>query len=233
MRTSTQAFATDFSAGASYGYPLLWVILAANLMAMLIQALTAKLGAATSRDLATLCRERLPRPVVWGLWLQAEAAAVATDLAEVVGGAIALNLLFGVPLPIREALTAIVAYLNLAAQSRGYRAVRGDHCGLACCHWSWLRLHPRASGADAGSLATGMVPGFAGTDSTLLATGILGATVMPHVISVYSALTPGRYSHPESGGDLEAAPAAMIGVGKMIRRRLFRAQRLDVALAMG
>jgi manganese transport protein len=90
-------FATNFSGGASFGYTLLWVIVAANLMAMLIQSLTAKLGLATGRDLATCCRERLPRPLVWGLWAQAEAVAIATDLAEIVGGAVALNLLFGVP----------------------------------------------------------------------------------------------------------------------------------------
>lgn len=103
-------FATNFSAGASYGYRLLWVILVANAMAMLIQALAAKLGAATGRDLATLCRERLPQPVVWGLWLQADAVAVATDLAEVVEGAIALQLLFGVPLPAGGLITAAVAF---------------------------------------------------------------------------------------------------------------------------
>src|SRR4051794_41363875 len=112
-------FATNFTGGASFGYTLLWVIVAANLMAMLIQSLTAKLGLATGRDLATCCRERLPRPVVWGLWAQAEAVAIATDLAEVVGGAVALNLLFGVPLPIGGGVTPPVALLALAAPAPG------------------------------------------------------------------------------------------------------------------
>ncbi|HEY4630067.1 MAG TPA: Nramp family divalent metal transporter, partial [Blastococcus sp.] len=105
--------ATNFSGGAAFGYTLLWVIVAANLMAMLIQSLTAKLGLATGRDLATLCRERLPRAITWGLWLQAEAVAIATDVAEIVGGAVALNLLFGVPLPIGGILTAVVAFVLL------------------------------------------------------------------------------------------------------------------------
>ena len=99
-------FATNFSGGASFGYLLLWVIVTANLMAMLIQTLTAKLGLATGRDLASLCRERFPRPVTWGLWLQAEAVAIATDIAEIVGGAVALNLLFGVPLPVGGLISA-------------------------------------------------------------------------------------------------------------------------------
>jgi manganese transport protein len=93
-------FATDFSGGASFGYRLLWVIVAANLMAMLIQSLTAKLGVATGQDLATLCRKNLRRPVVLGLWVQAQGVAIATDFAEIVGGAVALNLLFNVPLPV-------------------------------------------------------------------------------------------------------------------------------------
>src|SRR5215218_2818459 len=123
-------FATNFSGGASFGYTLLWVIVAANLMAMLIQSLTAKLGLATGRDLATLCRTHLPKPVTWGLWLQAEAVAVATDLAEIVGGAVALKLLFGVPLPIGGLITAVVAFVLLAAQSRGHRPFERVIAGL-------------------------------------------------------------------------------------------------------
>jgi manganese transport protein len=215
-------FATNFSGGAAFGYTLLWVIVAANLMAMLIQSLTAKLGMATGRDLATLCRERLPRPVTWGLWLQAEAVAIATDLAEIVGGAVALNLLFGVPLPIGGAITAVVAFVLLAAQSRGHRPFERVIAGLLLVVGLGFGYTLVGSGVDLGGVAGGMVPTFDGADSVVLATGILGATVMPHVIYVHSALTPGRY------GDVVTAGRTSQG-----RRRLLRAQRLDVLLAMG
>ena len=114
-------FATNIAAGAKYGYLLLWVLLAANLMAMLIQNLSAKMGIATGRNLPELCREHFPRPVTWGLWVQAELIAMATDLAEFVGAAIALNLLFGIPLFPAGLITAVVAFGILALQNRGYR----------------------------------------------------------------------------------------------------------------
>jgi manganese transport protein len=215
-------FATNFSGGAAFGYTLLWVIVAANLMAMLIQSLTAKLGLATGRDLATLCRERLPRPVTWGLWLQAEAVAIATDLAEIVGGAVALNLLFGVPLPIGGVITAVVAFVLLAAQSRGHRPFERVITGLLLVVGLGFGYTLIGSGVDLGGVAGGMVPSFDGAQSVVLATGILGATVMPHVIYVHSALTPGRY------GDVVTA-----GLTEQGRRGLLRAQRLDVLLAMG
>jgi manganese transport protein len=215
-------FATNFSGGAAFGYTLLWVIVTANLMAMLIQSLTAKLGMATGRDLATLCRERLPRPVTWGLWAQAEAVAIATDLAEIVGGAVALHLLFGVPLPLGGLLTAVVAFVLLAAQSRGYRPFERVITGLLLVIGLGFGYTLVGSGVDLGGVADGMVPSFEGADSIVLATGILGATVMPHVIYVHSALTPGRY------GDVVTAGRSAEG-----RRRLLRAQRLDVLLAMG
>jgi manganese transport protein len=215
-------FATNFSGGASFGYTLLWVIVAANLMAMLIQSLTAKLGLATGRDLATLCRERLPRPVTRGLWLQAEAVAIATDLAEIVGGAVALHLLFGVPLPVGGVITAIVAFVLLAAQSRGHRPFERVIAGLLLVIGLGFGYTLIGSGVDVAGAATGLVPSFAGPESLVLATGILGATVMPHVIYVHSALTPGRY------GDAITAGRTAEG-----RRGLLRAQRLDVLLAMG
>jgi manganese transport protein len=214
--------ATNFSGGAAFGYTLLWVIVAANLMAMLIQSLTAKLGLATGRDLATLCRERLPRPVTWGLWAQAEAVAIATDLAEIVGGAVALNLLFGVPLPVGGLITAVVAFVLLAAQSRGHRPFERVIAGLLLVIGLGFGYTLVGSGIDVGGAAAGMVPSFDGAESVVLATGILGATVMPHVIYVHSALTPGRY------GDAVTAGRTQEG-----RRRLLRAQRLDVLLAMG
>ncbi|RBY76447.1 divalent metal cation transporter [Geodermatophilus sp. TF02-6] len=215
-------FATNFSGGAAFGYTLLWVIVAANLMAVLIQSLTAKLGLATGRDLATLCRERLPRPVTWGLWAQAEAVAIATDLAEIVGGAVALNLLFGVPLPIGGGITAVVAFVLLGAQSRGHRPFERVIAGLLLVIGAGFGYTLLGSGVDFGGVAGGLVPSFDGPQSLVLATGILGATVMPHVIYVHSALTPGRY------GDVVTAGRTAAG-----RRRLLRAQRLDVLLAMG
>jgi manganese transport protein len=214
--------ATNFSGGAAFGYTLLWVIVAANLMAMLIQSLTAKLGMATGRDLPTLCRERLPRPVTRLLWAQAEAVAIATDLAEVVGGAVALNLLFGVPLPVGGVITAVVAFVLLAAQSRGHRPFERVITGLLLVIGLGFGYALICSGVSVRGLAGGMVPTFDGSQSLLLATGILGATVMPHVIYVHSALTPGRY------GDVVTAGRTTEG-----RRRLLRAQRLDVLLAMG
>jgi manganese transport protein len=215
-------FATNFSGGASFGYTLLWVIVAANLMAMLIQTLTAKLGMATGRDLATLCREQLPRPVTRGLWLQAEAVAIATDLAEIVGGAVALNLLFGVPLPVGGIITAVVAFGLLAAQSRGHRPFERVIAGLLLVIGLGFGYTLVGSGVDVGGVAGGMVPSFSGSESLLLATGILGATVMPHVIYVHSALTPGRYGDTVTAGRTEGG-----------RRRLLRAQRIDVLVAMG
>jgi manganese transport protein len=191
-------------------------------MAMLIQSLTAKLGLATGRDLASLCRERLPRPVTRGLWLQAEAVAIATDLAEIVGGAVALHLLFGVPLPVGGVMTAVVAFVLLAAQSRGHRPFERVIAGLLLVIGLGFGYTLIGSGVDVAGAAAGLVPSFAGPDSLVLATGILGATVMPHVIYVHSALTPGRY------GDAITAGRTADG-----RRGLLRAQRLDVLLAMG
>ncbi|MEI4271206.1 Nramp family divalent metal transporter [Klenkia sp. LSe6-5] len=215
-------FATNFTGGASFGYTLLWVIAAANLMAMLIQALTAKLGLATGRDLASNCRERLPRPVTWGLWLQAEAVAIATDLAEIVGGAVALDLLLGVPLPVGGIITAVAAFVLLGAQSRGHRPFERVIAGLLLVIGAGFAYTLVDSGVDPSGVAAGLVPGFAGNESVLLATGILGATVMPHVIYVHSALTPGRY------GDAVREGATLVG-----RQRLLRAQRIDVLVAMG
>ena len=198
-------FATNFAAGASYGYGLLWVIVAANLMAMLIQTLTAKLGVATGRDLASLCREQLPRPVVWGLWGQAEAVAVATDLAEVVGGAIALYLLFGVPLPIGGLITAGVAFGLLGAQSRGYRPFETVITGLLA--WSGSAL-PTPCSAPA---------------STRRAWPPAWSRASPEP----TACTPqSNGSAPRSGDDGTAPVSAA-------QRRLLRVQRTDVVLAMG
>ena len=203
-------FATNFSAGASYGFLLLWVIVAANLIAMLIQTLTAKLGMATGRDLPEMCRDTFPRPVSRLMWVQAELVAIATDLAEVIGGAIALNLLFGIPLFTGGLITGVVAFALLALQRRGYRPFELAIAGLlGVILLGFASTVLRIDGADRVARATGLVPRFDGTESLLLATGILGATVMPHVIYLHSALT--KRPHPAAqrrGAALPAAPPA-------------------------
>jgi manganese transport protein len=209
-------FATNIAGGAKYGYLLLWVILAANLMAMLIQNLSAKLGIATGRNLPELCRERFPRPVAWGLWVQAELIAMATDLAEFIGAAIALNLLFGVPLLASGLMTAVVAFGILALQGRGYRRFELAIVGLLALILFGFLYDTLSVSHDVGGIAKGLIPGFAGTDSILLAAGILGATVMPHVIYLHSALTQ------------ERVPAK----DEKERRSLLRFTRVDVLIAM-
>jgi len=210
-------FATNIAGGAKYGYLLLWVLLSANLMAMLIQNLSAKIGLATGRNLPELCRDHFPRPVSWGLWIQAELIAMATDLAEFVGAAIALNLLFGVPLFAAGLITAVAAFGILALQAMGYRRFEAVIAGLLGLIILGFLYDTLRIGFDGGQAARGFIPGFAGTDSILLATGILGATVMPHVIYLHSALTQDRIQ-PRDDDE---------------RRRLLRFQRIDVSVAMG
>jgi manganese transport protein len=210
-------FATNIAGGAKHGYLLLWVILAANLMAMLIQTLSARLGLASGRNLPQLCRERFPRPVTWGLWIQAELIAMATDLAEFVGAAIALNLLFGVPLFASGLITGVVAFGLLGLQRRGHRRFEVAITGLLAVILLGFLYQTLLVGADRGGVLRGFIPHFAGTSSVLLAAGILGATVMPHVIYLHSALTQDRIV-PRDSGEL---------------RELARFQRIDVGLAMG
>jgi manganese transport protein len=210
-------FATNIAGGAKYGFLLVWVIIAANLMAMLVQYLSAKVGIATGLNLPELCRAHLPRPTTWGLWVQAEIIAIATDLAEFVGAAIALNLLFGVPPFAAGLITAVVAFGILALQQRGYRhfelAIAG-FLGIVCLGFLYDLTHVSV---DTGALLGGFVPGFDGTDSVMIAVGILGATVMPHVVYLHSALVQGRIPPRD---DAE-------------RRSLLRFQRVDVVIAMG
>ncbi|HEX4806656.1 MAG TPA: Nramp family divalent metal transporter [Conexibacter sp.] len=210
-------FATNVAGGAKYGYLLLWVVLAANLMAMVIQTLSAKLGLATGRNLPELCRERLGRRASIGLWIQAELVAMATDLAEFVGAAIALNLLFGVPLFAAGLMTGAVAFAILGLQARGYRRFELAVGGLMAIVLLGFLYETLKIGADWGAAAHGLlVPGFDGGGSILLAAGILGATVMPHVIYLHSALTQDRI---RARDDAE-------------RRELFRFMRIDVLVAM-
>jgi manganese transport protein len=210
-------FATNFAAGADFGYRLAWVIVAANLMAMLVQYLSAKVGIATGMDLPELCRAYLRRPVVLGLWVQAEAVAMATDLAEFVGAAVGLNLVFGVPLFPAGLITAVVAFGVLTLEQRGYRRFELAVAGLLGIVFLGFCYDLIAVGADPPALAAGLVPRFAGSDSVLLAAGIIGATVMPHVVYLHSALTKSRVACRDDGE----------------RRELLRFGRLDVLVGLG
>jgi manganese transport protein len=210
-------FATNIQGGAEFGYLLVWVIVASNLMAMLIQSLSAKLGIATGFNLAETCREQFPRNVTWGMWILAEVVAMATDLAEFLGAAIGFNLLFNIPLFPAAILTAITSFLILALQRYGFRpleAVIAAMVGvIAVCYLLEMIFAEPDWGAVGQSLTH---PRFSGTESVLLAAGILGATVMPHVIYLHSALTQNR----------------IVTRDPIQLRRLFRYEVIDVLIAM-
>jgi manganese transport protein len=210
-------FATNFSAGAHFGYLLVWVVIGSNLMAMLVQYQSAKVGVVTGQDLPELCRERFPRAVSRGLWVQAELVAMATDLAEFVGAAIGLNLLFGVPLFPAGILTAVVAFVILALQQRGHRRFELAIAALLGIVLLGFGYDLIVVGADPGGAVAGLAPHFSNSGSVLLAAGIVGATVMPHVVYLHSALTKRR----------------VICRDDRERRELLRFQRLDVLLALG
>lgn len=209
-------FATNITAGSTFGYLLVWVLVVSNVMAMLVQYLSAKSGIATGKNLAELCRDNYPRKVTRGLWVQAEIVAIATDLAEVLGGAIALHLLFDLPLLAGGLITAVVAFGLLGVQSRGARPFEVVITGLLLVVLIGFLYSLVSGGVDPGGVSSGLVPRFEGTDSLLLATGMLGATVMPHVIYLHGALTQHRYRR---GTERE-------------RRDLLRSQRVDVMAAM-
>ena len=211
-------FATNIQAGAQYGYLLLWVIMASNLTAMLIQTLSAKLGIASGLNLAEQCRERFPRRLTLFMWVLMELVAMATDLAEFLGAALGFNLLFGIPLWMAGILAAIVTFLILGLERYGFRPLEAVITAMvgviAVCYlvetildqpnWGLVAYHT-------------VVPMFRGPESVLLATGILGATVMPHAIFLHSALTQGRIVVRE--------PAML--------HRLYRYEVLDVLIALG
>jgi manganese transport protein len=210
-------FATNIAGGSKYGYTLVWVIVASNLMAMVIQTLSAKLGVATGRNLAEVCRDELPHRVVIGLWIQAVAIAIATDLAEFLGAALGFHLLFGIGLFPAAFITAACAFAILGLQRFGFRpleaviAVMVLVIGL-CYVVELFKAHP-----DLGAVGRhAVVPQFSGGDSVLLAVGILGATVMPHVIWLHSALMQDRI-RPRTSAE---------------KRTLMRFTRIDVVIAM-
>jgi manganese transport protein len=186
-------FATNIQAGAKYGYGLLWVVLLANLIAMLFQALSAKLGIVTGRNLAEMCREQFPRPIVWAMWIVSEVAAMATDLAEFLGGAIGLSLLFSMPLLAGMVVTGVVTYGILMFERSGFRALEliiGSMVGIiGLCYLIEMFIAP----VDWSSAALHTVlPQIADAEALLLAVGIIGATVMPHAVYLHSGLTQAR-----------------------------------------
>jgi manganese transport protein len=211
-------FATNIQGGARFGYLLLWVVLGANLMAMLIQYLSAKLGVVTDQNLPELCRAHYPRWVARGLWVQAEVMAMSTDIAEFLGAALGLNLLFHIPLLPAGVITGIIAFGLLELQRKGFRRFELAITGLLGLIflgflYETLRIGPSASA----SLRATFIPHLAGGASLYLAVGIIGATVMPHAIYLHSALMQGRTPvHNEDE-----------------RRRVLRFERIDVIVALG
>lgn len=211
-------FATNIQGGAEFGYTLLWVIVASNLMAMLIQSLSAKLGIASGFNLAEQCRNNFPRPVVWGMWVISELVAMATDLAEFLGAALGLNLLFGIPLWLAGLLTVAITFLILGLERYGFRPLEAVITGLVGIVAVSYLIETILDKPDWGNVAYhAFVPSFSGPESVLIATGILGATVMPHVIFLHSALTQGRIVVKDS----------------LQRKRLFRFEVVDIGIAMG
>jgi len=211
-------FATNMAAGAEYGYLLLWVILVANIMAMIIQSMSAKLGIATGQNLPEVCRERFSRRTSIGLWLQAEVIAMATDLAEFIGAALGFHLLFGTPLFLAGLVTGVIAFGILALQARGFRPLEAVITGLVGVIVIGFAFQVFLAEPSPSGVAHGLVtPQFADANSVLLAAGILGATVMPHVIYLHSALTQRR----------------VVGSDDEEKRRIFRFERIDVIIAMG
>ncbi|MGD8603730.1 MAG: Nramp family divalent metal transporter [Anaerolineales bacterium] len=211
-------FATNIEAGARFNYTLLWVIVVSNLMAMLIQAMSAKLGIATGKNLAELCGERYPRPVAIGMWILMEVVAMATDLAEFLGAALGFNLLFGIPLWLAGLVTGLATFIILGLEHYGFRpleAVITVLVGIVAVSYLIETVLDRPAWSQV--LQGAFIPQFQGTHSLYLAVGILGATVMPHAIFLHSALTQNR--------------VRARGVAQ--KHRLFRYETIDVLIAMG
>ncbi|HEX6456217.1 MAG TPA: Nramp family divalent metal transporter [Solirubrobacterales bacterium] len=210
-------FATNISGGAKFGYLLLWVVLSANLIAMLVQTQSAKLGIATGKNLAELCRERFSRRTSIGLWLQAELVAMATDVAEIVGAALGLNLLFGIPLFPAGIIAGAGAFTILALQQRGFRRLEAGITVLVGVVVASFVFELFDSSPSGGEVARHLfLPGFDGTESLLLATGIIGATVMPHVVYLHSALTQRR----------------VVGRNAEEKKRILGFEKVDVVIAL-
>lgn len=210
-------FATNMAGGAQFGYALGWVVLTANLMAMLVQSLSAKLGIATGLSLPEVCRERLPRRAVLLLWLQAEAVAMATDLAEFTGAALGLHLVFGLPMWECALLAGLATFAVLAMEVGGFRRLEAAITGLVGVVVLAFGLEIFKSRPPAAAVAGGVLEPHIPGGAALLAVSIVGATVMPHVIYLHSALTQGR----------------VVGASPGERRKIFRFEVVDVLVAMG
>ncbi len=209
-------FATNISGGAKFGYLLLWVVLAANLMAMLIQYLSAKVGIATDRTFPELFREHYPRSASRIMWLQAELMAMSTDVAEFVGAALGLNLLFGVPLLWAGVMTGFIAFAILELQTHGFRRFELAITALLGIIFLGFLYETLKIGPSVHASLSGLVPHLGGSESLYVAVGIIGATVMPHAIYLHSALTKNRMPMRD---DHE-------------RRRVLRFERLDIVIAL-
>lgn len=210
-------FATNISAGSEHGYLLLWVVLVSNLMAILIQSLSAKLGIATGKNLPEVSREKFPKAVSVGLWIQGELIIIATDLAEFIGAALGLYLLFGIPLLPSALIAAVGSFVILELQRRGVRTFEAGITGMLFIVAIAFGLQVFLAKPDASSVIAGLfTPKFDGVDSVMLAAGILGATVMPHAIYLHSALTKKR----------------IIGRTESEKKRIFRFEFVDILIAM-
>ncbi len=209
-------FATDVAGGAKYGYLLLWAVLASNLMAMLVQTLSAKLGIATGRNLPEVCRDYFPKRVSIGLWLQAEVIAMATDLAEVLGAALGLSLLFGIPLGWGAVLAIAAAFTILALQATGFRRLEAVIAGFVGVIVMAFAFELVVQTPDPGVMADHLFSPEVHGEAVLLAVGIVGATVMPHVIYLHSALTQNRVR----------------GKTEEELKKIQRFERIDVLIAM-
>jgi manganese transport protein len=209
-------FSTNIGAGAEFGYALVWVVVLANLMAMPVQFLSAKIGVVTGRTLPEVCRERYPRALRWGLWLQAEIVAMSTDLAEFVGAALGLYLLFGIPMIPAALITAVVAFALLGLQALGYRPFERAIAGLLLLIIAGFTYELLWIGPEPGQAVAGLVPTLP-SGSAYLAVGIIGATVMPHVVYLHSALTSRRVDCSDDAD----------------RRKVLRFERWDVVIALG
>ncbi|MCA1295572.1 Nramp family divalent metal transporter [Paenibacillus sp. alder61] len=210
-------FATNITAGSKYGYLLLWVIAASNLMAVLIQTLSAKLGIATGKNLPEVAHDRFPKSVSIFLWIQSELVIIATDLAEFIGAALGLYLLFGIPMLPAAIITAIGSFAILELQRRGYRSLEAGIAAMVLIVVLAFAFQVIVAKPDFAAVATGIVtPRFDGIDSVLLAAGILGATVMPHAIYLHSSLTQNR----------------IVGRNEAEKKKIFKLEFIDIILAM-
>ncbi|OAB28346.1 divalent metal cation transporter [Paenibacillus macquariensis subsp. defensor] len=210
-------FATNITAGSRYGYLLLWVIVFSNLMAVLIQSLSAKLGIATGKNLPEVARERFPKKVSLFLWIQSEIVIIATDLAEFIGAALGLYLLFDIPMLLAAFITAIGSFAILELQRRGVRTLEAGISAMILIVALAFAFQVILAKPDIGAVALGMVtPKFQGVDSILLAAGILGATVMPHAIYLHSSLTQNR----------------IVGRNPREKKRIYKMELFDIVIAM-